>query len=143
MTFEQLFTLANNYILPFWALMIFLPNWEITKKIMGSYWLFVPLIGLYAYYNFGTIDLELLKTLASPSLSGIAAYLSQQSSAGAAWLHFLSLDLFLGRWIYWQGQAKNIWTFHSLILSLFFGPIGLLSHLFTARLFAKEKVAES
>ena len=37
------------------------------------------------------------------------------------------MDLFVGRWIYWQGQEKQILTIHSISLCLFAGPIGLLS----------------
>ena len=49
----------------------------------------------------------------------------------AGWVHFLVLDLFLGRYIYWQGQNEKIWTIHSLILCLFAGPMGFLSHIIT------------
>ena len=41
------------------------------------------------------------------------------------------MDLFVGRYIYWQGQETGVWTVHSLILCLFAGPIGLLSHIIT------------
>ena len=142
MTFDQLFTIGNTYILPFWILMIILPNWGITKKVKSSYWFFLPLIGLYIYYLAATFDPDLFATLANPNLSDIAAFFSIKGSAGAGWMHFLALDLFLGRWIYWQGQEKNIWTIHSLILSLFFGPIGLLSHIVTQALFGKQTDGE-
>jgi hypothetical protein len=41
------------------------------------------------------------------------------------------MDLFVGRWIYWEGQKTGLWTIHSLVLCLFAGPMGLLSHLIT------------
>ena len=138
MTFEQLFNLANIYIVPFWALMIFLPNWQLTKKIIGSYLYFLPLIGLYIYYLAASFEPNSFATLANPTLSNIAAFFSQEGSAGAGWIHFLTMDLFVGRWIYWQGQEKNVWTVHSLVLCLFFGPVGLLSHIITAY-FSKQK----
>ena len=139
MTFEQLFNLANIYIVPFWALMIFLPNWQLTKKIIGSYLYFLPLIGLYIYYLAASFEPNSFATLANPTLSDIAAFFSQEGSAGAGWIHFLTMDLFVGRWIYWQGEEKKIWIVHSLILSLFFGPAGLLSHIITAY-FSKEAI---
>ncbi|HBE35357.1 MAG TPA: DUF4281 domain-containing protein, partial [Cyanobacteria bacterium UBA11368] len=43
---SQLFDIANIFVLPFWALMIILPNWGITRKIMESYLPFVALAGL-------------------------------------------------------------------------------------------------
>ncbi|PLZ91820.1 hypothetical protein CI594_17740, partial [Fischerella thermalis CCMEE 5196] len=49
MTITQLFNIANLYVLPFWALMIFLPNWKITRRVMESYIAFVPLALAYIY----------------------------------------------------------------------------------------------
>ena len=46
-------------------------------------------------------------------------------------------DLFVGRWIYWQGQETGVFTRHSLALCLFAGPIGLLSHLVTDALWKR------
>ena len=139
---ELLFDIANLYILPFWTLMILFPNWGVTKKVMGSYWIFVPLIGLYIYYLSATFDPELFATLANPKLKDIAAFFAIEGSAGAGWVHFLVMDLFIGRWIYWQGQSKQIWTIHSLVLCLFFGPVGLLSHIVTDSIFNKQTTPE-
>ncbi|MEY2858330.1 MAG: hypothetical protein RLZZ74_2643, partial [Cyanobacteriota bacterium] len=69
-------------------------------------------------------------------------FFSEEGAAGAGWVHFLIVDLFLGRWIYWQGQEKKIWTRHSLILCLFFGPVGLLSHIVTAYFSPKQDNSE-
>ena len=142
MTLDLLFQIANIYILPFWLGMIALPNWGITKKVMGSYLIFIPLIALYLYYLIVTVDPESAAALANPQLSDIARFFGQEGSAGAGWTHFLVMDLFVGRWIYWQGQEKQIWTIHSLILCLFFGPVGLLSHIITDTLFGSNTSQE-
>ncbi len=134
MTTTQLFDLANLFVLPFWALMIFLPNWNITKKVIKSYVPFIPLVGLYIYFLATTLDAETAKALSSPNLSAIAGFFSEETAAATGWVHFLVMDLFVGRWIYWQGQEKQIWTVHSIILCLFAGPVGLLSHIITASL---------
>jgi hypothetical protein len=131
-TTTQLFNLANLFVLPFWSLMILLPKWNISKKILESYVPFIPLVGLYIYFLSGTITTESAQALANPQLADIARFFSEQTAAATGWVHFLVMDLFVGRWIYWQGQQKNIWTIHSLILCLFAGPIGLLSHILTA-----------
>jgi hypothetical protein len=138
MNLELLFNLANVYVLPFWTTIILFPNWNITKKIMGSYIPFLPLIGLYIYYLIATITPESAAALANPKLADIAGFFSDPGAAGAGWVHFLVMDLFIGRWIYWQGQEKQIWTKHSLILCLFFGPVGLLSHIITDTLLGKN-----
>jgi hypothetical protein len=137
MSVTQLFDLANLFVLPFWALMIFLPNWNITKKVMESYLLFIPLVGLYIYFLATTLDAETAKAMSSPNLNAIALFFSEEAAAATGWVHFLVMDLFVGRWIYWQGQEKQIWTIHSIILCLFAGPVGLLSHIITAGLVKK------
>ncbi len=131
MTINQLFNFANVFILPFWALMIFLPNWGITKKVMESFLPFVALAGLYIYFIAGTLDSESAQALANPDLADIARFFASERAAATGWAHFLVMDLFVGRYIYWQGQETGVWTVHSLILCLFAGPIGLLSHIIT------------
>ena len=139
MTPALLFDIANTYVLPFWTVMILFPNWGVTKKVMGSYLIFLPLIGLYIYFLVATVDPDAAAALANPQLADIARFFAQEGAAGAGWVHFLVMDLFVGRWIYWQGQEKQIWTIHSLIFCLFFGPVGLLSHIITAAIFNRNK----
>lgn len=142
----NLFDLSNLFVLPFWAMMIILPNWGWTKKVMGSYLPFVPLIGLYIYLISGTLTEESIQALANPQLADIARFFADQKAAATGWTHFLVMDLFVGRWIYWQGQTKGLWTIHSLLLCLFAGPVGLLSHIITQAItdkFFKVTTAES
>ena len=132
MTIAQLFDTANIFVLPFWFLMIFLPQWQVTKKVMASLLPFVALALLYIYLFSGTITPESASALSNPKLADIAQFFATERIAATGWIHFLVLDLFVGRWIYQEGQRTGIWTFHSLILTLFAGPIGLLSHTITA-----------
>ncbi|MFB2895302.1 ABA4-like family protein [Aerosakkonemataceae cyanobacterium BLCC-F50] len=127
----QLFSLSNLFVLPFWALMILLPNWSITRRVMESYIPFVVLAGLYLYLLTGTITSESAQALANPQLADIARFFGDQKAAATGWTHFLVMDLFVGRWIYWEGQKTGIFTTHSILLCLFAGPLGLLSHIFT------------
>ena len=141
MTIAQLFDLANLFVLPFWVLMIFLPRWGITQKVMESFVPFVLLAGLYIYLFSGTITPESAQALSNPQLADIAKFFASERIAATGWIHFLVLDLFVGRWIYWEGQRTGVWTVHSLILCLFAGPIGLLSHILTAKIAQRFFVA--
>lgn len=138
MTFDLLFTIAGAYVVPFWAGMIFFPNWNITKKVMNSLILFIPLLVFYAYYFIASFTLESAVALAVPQLKDFVQILSQDGPAGSTWVHILLMDLFVGRWIYWQGQEKKIFTTHSLFLCPFFGPVGLLSHMITVFFFYRD-----
>ncbi|MBD2204443.1 DUF4281 domain-containing protein [Calothrix sp. FACHB-1219] len=132
MDITQLFNVANLFVLPFWALMILLPNWKVTRKVMESYIPFLPLAGAYVYLFVTSITPENAQALSNPQLADIAKFFADETAAATGWIHFLVMDLFVGRWIYWQGQTTGIWTIHSLILCLFAGPMGVLSHILTS-----------
>jgi hypothetical protein len=95
----------------------------------------IPIAILAAVYLFlfiGSLSAESAAALASPELSVIAQAFANEKIMAVGWVHYLVMDLFVGRWIYWQGRETGVWTVHSLILCLFARPIGLLSHLLTA-----------
>ncbi len=130
---DLIFNIANLFVLPFWLLMIVLPNWQISRQVMGSYIPFILLALLYVGLFFSIeITPETAAALANPKLTDITQLFSDNRAAAAGWVHFLVMDLFVGRWIYQEGQSKNLITTHSLLLCLFAGPFGLLSHILTA-----------
>ncbi|MDF0552560.1 ABA4-like family protein [Kamptonema sp. UHCC 0994] len=131
MTAEQIFNAANIFVLPLWALMILLPNLGITRKVMNSFIPFVVLAVLYIYLFISSITPENAAALSNPKLADIARFFGDEKATATGWIHFLVMDLFVGRWIYWEGQRTGVWTIHSLALSLFAGPMGLLSHIVT------------
>jgi hypothetical protein len=150
MILDYIFNAANLFVLPFWTLMIFLPNWGVTRKVMSSTIPLVLLAATYIYLFIVGFDSEAASSLANPNLSEIAGFFAQESAAAIGWVHFIVMDLFVGRWIYWEGQRTGLVTTHSLILCLFAGPSGLLSHIITAgvwnRFFAsaaKESTTET
>ncbi len=136
-TLEHIFTAANVFVLPFWAIMIILPNWDGTKRIMSSLLPYVALALVYVGLFIASLDPETVKMLSNPHLKEIAMAFSVESVAATGWVHYLVMDLFVGRWIYWEGQRTGTWTIHSLVLCLFAGPLGLLSHILTASIFER------
>ena len=132
MTIDLIFNGANLFVLPFWALIIFLPNWKVTRKIMESFIPFILLVAVYIYLLISSLTPESIAALSSSTLSDIAKFFGEESGAATGWVHFLVMDLFVGRWIYWEGQRTGVWTSHSIILCLFAGPLGLLSHILTS-----------
>ncbi|WP_460202833.1 ABA4-like family protein [Scytonema sp. NUACC21] len=131
MSVEQIFNIANFFVLPFWISMILLPRWNVTKRVMESYIPFVPLAAAYLYLFIASITPESAQAFSSPQLADLARLFADEKVTATGWIHFLTLDLFTGRYIYLEGQKTGIWTIHSLILCLFAGPMGLLSHIFT------------
>jgi len=53
------------------------------------------------------------------------------------WSHVLAWDLFVGRWIYLDGQQRGIFTSHSVLLCNLIGPPGLLAHAATCLISGK------
>ncbi len=143
MYIAELFNIANLFVLPFWLVMIFLPKWKITQGVMKSYIPFIPLTGLYLYLFINSITPENAEALSNPQLADIARFLADETAAATAWIHFLVMDLFVGRYIYLAGVKTGIWTFHSLALCLFAGPLGLLSHIFTYWIYQRFLSSES
>ncbi len=151
MSLDLLFNGANVFILPFWALMVFLPNWNITRRVMASPLPFLTLAGLYIYLFIVTLDSNSGTDFANLQLADVARLFSDPQAAAVGWVHLLVMDLFVGRWVYQEGQRTGVWTVHSLILCLFAGPMGLMSHLLTsavynqviARRSSKEQLPET
>lgn len=123
-----LFNGANVFVLPFWTLMIFLPNWGVTRRVMESYLPFVALAVVYLVLIAGTLNSESAQALANPTLADIARFFAEERAAATGWVHFLLMDLFVGRWVYGEGQRTGVFTTHSLVLCLFAGPLGVLAH---------------
>ncbi len=134
MIIEYLYDGANLFVLPFWVLMVILPNWSVTRRLMASVLPFGPLAIAYIFCFINSLDPDSLAAFANPTLKVLAGLFADERVMATGWIHFVVMDLFVGRWIYWQGQEKGIFTRHSLALCLFAGPIGLLSHLVTAQL---------
>lgn len=131
MLLNNLFNAANFYVLPFWALMILLPRWSVTRRLVESFIPYALLATLYVYLFFSSLDPDTAQNFTSTQLSDIARLFSNEQIAATGWVHYLVMDLFVGRWIYLEGQRTGIWTAHSLVLCLFAGPMGLLSHILT------------
>jgi hypothetical protein len=128
---ETIFTLANLFILPFWALIILLPHWRWTQRIMATLWPVVVLAVLYAVLLLSQIG-GAAASLLNPTLDGIASLLGTPAGAAAGWVHFLAFDLFVGRWAYLDSRERNIsaWLVSpTLFFILMAGPLGLLFYL--------------
>ncbi|MEB3226510.1 MAG: ABA4-like family protein [Synechococcus sp.] len=135
MTLENLeivFNITNLAVLPFWGLMVIVPQWQGTQKLMNSLVPFALLAVIYIGLFTVSLDPDQAAIWSNPTLGDLAALFSLPPVMATGWTHFLVMDLFVGRWIYQQGLEQGIFTRHSLALCLFAGPAGLLSHIITA-----------
>ena len=126
-----LFDASFVLVAPFWLLMIALPGWGVTRRVIGSPWIAAPAAALYLALVLPGLP-GVLGAVSSPSLEAIAPLLGTPEGATVAWVHFLAFDLFVGRWVYLDARARGItpWlTSPLLFLTLMLGPAGLLGHL--------------
>lgn len=129
--FAQIFSLSSLLVMPFWALMIVLPHWRWTQRIIASIWIVAPAALLYAVLILPQLSTA-LPLLMNPTLDGIAGLLGTPAGATAGWVHFLAFDLFVGRWVYLDSRAQGItaWLVSpALFLVLMVGPLGFLIYL--------------
>jgi hypothetical protein len=140
--YDQLFQLSNLLVMPFWLLMILLPFWSWTKRIVSSPWIAAPAAVLYASLVLPQIG-GLLAELANPQLASIAALLGSPAGATIGWVHFLAFDLFVGRWVYLDSRERGLtaWLVSPILLVvLMFGPLGLLFYLVVRALVTRQAV---
>lgn len=138
---ENIFQLSSLLVMPFWLLIIVLPHWGWTRRIMASPWVVAPAALLYTLLVVPSLA-SLLPQLANPQLGTIAALLGTPQGATIAWVHFLAFDLFVGRWAYLDSRQRgtSAWIISPvLFLILMVGPLGLLLYLFVRLLPARAK----
>ena len=129
MTPERLFDLATWVALPGWLLLVFLPRWRWSARLVGSVLIPALLGGLYLVLIvrwFGSSEGGF------GSLAEVRAFFENPWLLLAGWIHYLAFDLFVGAWE--LRDAQRIGLHHLLVvpclaLTLMFGPVGLLLYL--------------
>lgn len=114
-----------------WALLIVFPKSRMSQKIFQSHWLPLIFALAYAVIIVPTLIVQpnTFLTLANPSLDSIRLLLGSPEGAGAGWMHFLCLDMFLGINIWRRALAEEIAPMifvPCLIMTLFLAPLGWL-----------------
>src|SRR5260370_41824019 len=94
-----LFGLSNMLVLPFWALMILLPRWRWTERIMRSPFVSAAPALLYAALVLPRLG-AIWPVIARPTLPAIPTLLRSPEGATIPFVHFLAFDLVIGRWVY-------------------------------------------
>ena len=143
LTFENIYLIANWGVIPFWLLLIILPNNQITNFFLQSIIISLLLATGYAYLSYniylnGNIfaGFELYS-----GLDGLYTMFSNEALLLIFWLHFLAISLFAGAWIVRDSRKyfiPKIITIPSLLLTYFTGPIGLVFYWFLRIFFAKK-----
>ena len=143
LSYENIYLMANWGVIPFWLLLIILPNRGVTNFFVQS--IIAPLL-LASAYVFVAYNIFLEGNILDSfelymGLDGLYSMFSSESFLLVFWIHFLSISLFLGAWISRDSQRYMVPRFFviiSLILTYFTGPVGLLIYWFIRIFFAKK-----
>jgi len=144
LSFENIYLWVNLGILPFWLMLIIIPNSKFTQIFVNSIVLPLILSVAYVYLIYQTILLD------GPLLDVFKLYLSldnlytvfaTETFLLIFWIHFLALNLFLGCWVSRDAIKYNIsrgLVFIPLILIYFTGPLGLVLYWLFRIFYAKR-----
>lgn len=127
MNADTLFTLCSTLVMPAWLLLILLPKWSWTDKLISHVWI-PSLLGL-AYIYCLAVAPESPEGAGFSSLEGVMILFSQPWVVLAGWIHYLAFDLFVGAWEVRDARRHGVNHFAvipCLILTFLAGPVGLL-----------------
>ncbi|MFV2104614.1 ABA4-like family protein [Micromonospora sp. LOL_024] len=140
-----LFTLTFAVAAPFWALMILLPSWRVTARIVRSPLIVMPAATIYAILVLPALG-EVLPTVASPTLDAVRDLLGTDDGAAAAWAHMIAFDLFVGRWAWLDSRERRMPALVMapvLVLTILLGPLGLAVYLAVRTRWGRPPAARS
>ncbi len=141
--YAQLFSLANLLAMISWLLLMALPSWKWSVRIVAG--VIVLLFCLtYTFIIAGTITPNDLNSFGS--LEGVMKLFDQPGAVLAGWLHYLAFDLMTGLYIIHNARQHNIphiWLVPILFFTFMLGPVGLLLYWITRLLKTKKYFQET
>ena len=130
-TIEILYFWVNLGVLPFWLILIFFSQSQICRYLVTSIFPIFVLSGAYVFmlyksylgsYDFdGNFDLYL-------GIDNISDLFSNNTFLMMFWIHFISINLFIGGWIVRDSQKlaiNKIVIIVPLLITYLIGPLGI------------------
>jgi hypothetical protein len=134
MSAESLFRITSAAAVPAWLLLILAPRARITERVVLS--------GLYSLaFALAYLVLIVAFVPSAPggfgSLAGVSRFFANPWLLLAGWIHYLAFDLFVGAWETRDAASRgvpHVLLVPCLVLTLLFGPAGLLAYFALRRL---------
>jgi hypothetical protein len=145
-TIEMTYLWLNLGVLPFWFVLIFFPNSQISRVFITSIFPILIMSLAYAYLLYVAYldDYDFLQNFKIYlGLNEIFHLFTSQSFLILFWVHFLSINLFCGGWIVKDSQLFNmnkILVSLPLIITYLIGPIGITIY-WIIRLFYAKRIS--
>ena len=130
-TIEMLYYWVNLGVLPFWFILIFFPQSQISKIFVTSVFPMLILSGTYIFILYksylSSYDFDANFNLYL-GLDNISDLFSNKTFLITFWIHFIAINLFTGGWIVKDSQKfqiNKILLIFPLLLTYLIGPLGL------------------
>ena len=143
-TIEILYFWVNLGVLPFWLTLIFFPQSNFTKYFVTSIFPIILLGGSYifvlykaylsAYDFYSNFELYL-------SISNLSNLFTSNTFLILFWIHFVSINLFVGGWIVRDSQKLligKILVAVPLVITYLIGPLGIFIYWLIRIFYAKS-----
>ena len=143
-TIDILYYWVNLGVLPFWLILVFFPQSNLCRYFVTSIFPIFILSGAYifvlykSYLNSFDFINNFTLYLGIDNFSDLFA---DKSYLMMFWIHFISVNLFIGGWIVKDSQKLNINKILltlPLIITYLIGPIGLFFYWFIKIFYAKS-----
>ncbi len=123
---ETIFSACGTLVLPGWLLLVFLPRWKWSARVISA--VIIPLViaVVYVYLvaaHFGQTEGGF------GSLADVSRLFQNPHALLAGWIHYLAFDLFVGAWEVRDAQRvglHHLLVVPCLVLTFLLGPAGLL-----------------
>ncbi|WP_156754011.1 ABA4-like family protein [Actinokineospora pegani] len=122
-----LFDLSFYAAAPFWLLMIAVPLWPWTRRVVASPWVVAPVVVVWLVLAAPVFG-DLVSLVLQPTLEGAVAFVRDERGLAALWAQIIAWDLFIGRWVYLDSRERDIHPLVMapvLVLMILLSPIGL------------------
>ena len=143
-TTEMLYLWINISVLPLWLLIIFFPQSHLCKYLATSIFPIFLLSGAYIFIlykaYFGSFDFSNNFSLYL-GLGYISELFRDDYYLLMLWIHFVSINLFVGGWILKDSQKfsiNKILLAFPLIITYLIGPIGIFIYWIIRIFYAKR-----
>ena len=143
-TIEMVYLWLNIGVIPFWLMLIFLPNSKLGSIFVSSIFPIFILSGAYVYIFYksflGSYDFSNNFNLYL-GINNLSELFTNSEFLIIFWIHFLAINLFCGSWISRDGSRLLIskyLMFVPLIITYFIGPLGILIYWIIRMFYAKK-----
>ena len=130
-TIEMLYYWVNLGVLPFWLILIFFPNSNLSRYFVTSIFPILILSGCYVFilYKSYLNSYDFINNFSLYlGIDRLSDLFTDRSYLMMFWIHFISINLFTGGWIVRDSQKlsiNKILVSIPLVITYLIGPIGL------------------